>query len=185
MGDLIGGQITRNAAKPACQKPPSLEPPPSKKLLAALSIESGGRLRRAPLAQASVPGRPGASLAPLFPLVDRPQCMDVAQSNLTGGLGYTPSVRRGFAAERSGSPFSRRDRSFPALRPCPGDGLGHPRGPTSRQSSITNARRCFRPCVSPGTTRKGPDGPATALQPVRPAPAGSYLQPAPLPLACS
>lgn len=116
-----------------------------------------GRLR--PVCSGVPAGKPGStSVAPLFPLVDRPQRMDVAQSNPTGGLGNTPSVRRGFATERSGSPFSRRDRSFPALRPCPGDGLGRGRQPdqptTRRSRTLVAAFVPVCPSAPPGRTRR-------------------------------
>ena len=147
------GWVVCLAAKPPETPQNRLEKPLQEPVLSRNLSAAPSRLSGVPA------GKPGSkSGAPLFPFVDRPQRMDVAQPNLTGGLGYTPSVRRGFATERSGLPFSRRDRSLPALRPCPGDGRGcgrQPDQPTTRRSrTLVAAFVPVCPSAPPGRTRR-------------------------------
>jgi hypothetical protein len=107
--------------------------------------------------------------------------MDVAPANLRSDPGYTPAVRPRSAAN-SWHPSSRTSPRNPRHRAL-AKGAGGPGrsvlpGPTNTSSRSESLVRAFLPVV-PGTTRKGPDEPATALQPVRVAPATSYSPPAP------
>ncbi len=118
--------------------------------------------------------------APLFPQVDRTQCMDVAQSNLSATPEYTSGVCRGYTTERTESPRTKRFQSFSALRPYPGISRGRIPGPLHQSTIIDHERSSpLSSLLSLDTTRWNQ---TVSLLPCRASARSrdSYLRPAPL-----